>query len=92
MSVLERRRVILLAVVILGLVACRPVDPALELIGRGVPLESPLATDSALGSPLDTLGTGLSPLQIPGAALPDGSVPVVIVHTNDTWGYYDPCG
>jgi hypothetical protein len=116
MGALERRWLILSALLVLGLGACRPADPDLELTGHEAPLQSPLATDSALNSPLDAGLTGPSPLQAPAAAglqspvqhpmtgtrvvgmqptaptTEEGAVRLVIMHTNDTWGYYNPCG
>jgi hypothetical protein len=115
MSVSERRWLILLAVLLVGLASCRAVDPDLELTAQEEPLQSPLATESTLGSPLDSPATGTSPLQTPVAVLQSpvepgvtvkptqaaqptipavqpGSASLIILHTNDTWGYYDPCG
>jgi 2',3'-cyclic-nucleotide 2'-phosphodiesterase (5'-nucleotidase family) len=72
MRVLRGRWVIMLAMMSLGLAACRPADPNLELTGRETRPESPL------GSTLNAPTPAPSPL--------------LILHTNDTWGYYDPCG
>jgi 2',3'-cyclic-nucleotide 2'-phosphodiesterase (5'-nucleotidase family) len=114
-GVLERRWPILLALLILALVACRPADPDLELTAREAALQSPPAPQGASESPLAAPATGHSPIQTPAVALQSpiqppavatraagaqpaapaaqaGSVPLIILHTNDTWGYYDPCG
>jgi hypothetical protein len=115
MRTLEHRRLILLALLVLGLAACRPIDPDLELTAHEAPVQSPLATQSASSSPLDvpppeplpretSASAVQSPIQPPmtatrttsvkptAAANEEGSVRLVIMHTNDTWGYYDPCG
>jgi hypothetical protein len=114
MGVLERRWLFLLALLVLGLAACRPAEPDLELTAREAPMNSPLATQIATSSPLQVPSVA-SPLQTPAAVLrspvqppisatratgmkptapaPQGkAVPLMIMHTNDTWGYYDPCG
>jgi hypothetical protein len=114
-GVLERRWLILLALLVLGLASCRPVEPDLELTAHEAPVNSPLATRSATSSPLQVPPSVASPLQTPAAVLRSPiqpsisvtratgmeptapapqreAVPLVIMHTNDTWGYYDPCG
>lgn len=68
---------------------------------------SPLQTPSGLDSPLSPLPTpesmeepGVYPLptrviQEPTVTPEEGSAAageLVLLHTNDTWGYYDPCG
>ena len=93
---------VILIAMLLG--ACRPVEqsspvevePTVQ--AQNVSVATPTA-EAALVSPLDSPLT--SPLVTPVAAdalnspLPEGAgVPadLVILHTNDTWGYYDPCG
>jgi len=67
--------------------------------------ESPLAAPATGPSQLQTPAVASpSPVQPPAVVTRDasaqptapavraGSTPLVILHTNDTWGYYDPCG
>jgi hypothetical protein len=67
--------------------------------------ESPLAAPTTGPSPLQTPAVARpTPVQPPAVVTRDasaqpaapavraGSIPLVILHTNDTWGYYDPCG
>ncbi len=89
----------LIALLVLALSACRPpYDPSIELTPTSAPapvlletvtpaLESPLI--SPLQSPLQ------SPLPTPAAQnqpIPGNAADLVILHTNDTWGYHIPCG
>jgi hypothetical protein len=59
------------------------------------PPTSPLATPvAAVRSPVQppiavTRAAGVQPTA---PAVEEGAVRLIVMHTNDTWGYYDPCG
>lgn len=68
--------------------ACRPVDPSLELGSEAssdlVPAGGQVGTDPTFPAPAEEA-----------ASAPDATLPpfkLGILHTNDTWGYHDPCG
>lgn len=128
-------RIISFLFLLLIVVACRAIDPSLELDdGAVVECEacqvvdpiSPSVGNSDENSFLPAVGgeaeAFLSPLPVPGSSesplsIPTDSSPVtsplstpqqideselgrdqtrvfdlVVLHLNDTWGYYDPCG
>jgi len=73
--------------------ACRPADPSLEL---GMEESNDLMPEEDQEQPVADPTEGLSlSSPPPPASAAAGVLPpleLFILHTNDTWGYHDPCG
>ncbi len=83
----------LLLVSLMGmLIACRPVDPRLELgADELTPGGAPSATIPAATSPT-RVANPLSPTDDQVEFGSEMSDTLIVLHTNDTWGQIDPCG
>ena len=47
---------------------------------------------SPLSSPLGVLKSPLTQPTAPASRLPSSTFSLTLLHTNDTWGYLEPCG
>jgi hypothetical protein len=71
--------------------ACRPVEPRVEP-NSGMPTAG--SPSQGAGETEQTSSSAHSPSHtpVPTSTQPPQPVDLVVLHTNDTWGYYDPCG
>jgi hypothetical protein len=88
-----RMPVALLAGLLLVVSACAPARPAAEPTAAGTaPAPAIAGPVSAAPTAAVASATSVSPLAPFSPLGTPGSGELTILHTNDTWGYIDPCG